>query len=149
VKPLLALAALALFACNGSPTGANQFAQTGAGDGGDAGDAAPDVVEAPTVVTHSPPARCCSLWTTSSHPNIPAQCALMAPDADADTVSTTEPCWNANDGGVYARWTCGGARGQDKLCSNNGESCNAGDTCYLPDIGCPGTVTDCHYPWYP
>jgi hypothetical protein len=113
----------------------------------DAGDAG--VATDGTSVDRNVPARCCAIWTTYAHPEIPQMCARMAPDAGADTRATTEPCWDSNAAGNYARWTCGGADGGGQWCSANGESCNVGDNCYLPDIGCPGTVQDCAYRWYP
>jgi hypothetical protein len=54
----------------------------------------------------------------------------------------SEPCWTDNPAGDYATWTCSSGE-----CSDNGRSCDVGDTCTLQDVACQGVVQDCDYPW--
>ncbi len=77
----------------------------------------------------APPARCC-----------------VSTQADAATLAASiaiEPCWDSNPAGNYARWTCASG-----ACSANGTSCAVGAACTLVDIGVPGVVQECAYPWH-
>ncbi len=70
-------------------------------------------------------------------------CAALAADAGCPVSNpVVEPCWSTNPAGGFGRWTC-----STGSCSDNGRSCAVGDTCSLPDIGCPGIVQQCSYPW--
>jgi hypothetical protein len=161
------VAALGVLACDST---SRQSALSPSDDGGpsDASDAtAPDVADQSldaAVKADVPPhpARCCQIlfppsagdgvdpWTAAKQD---AGLAAASCLDRADAGHATEPCWDSNPAGLYARWTCGSnATSSDPgapWCSNDGLSCAVGDPCFLQDIGCPGTVIDCEYPWYP
>jgi hypothetical protein len=108
----------------GNSGGGGNVGDGGSGDGGDTIDA---------TDWYTPNAHCCY---------------AAAEDAALYLQAVSEPCWDSDPAGNYARWKCA----DGTWCANNGLSCNVGDPCTFVDIQDRNkfaTVVPCVYPGYP